>query len=143
MDSSDRIIKEFDRLVALGRNVIRNRSYAEQVLYYVVVARCEADMEGFNSVYEQALDASELKILIEGLRGLGETAMAAEYARGLQLLLKDGFYEHRNWNRVSESVKHQITAIGERVGAELWGLDEKLVAMLNECPTDEGVGGHQ
>src|SRR6476469_7410676 len=101
MDASQRIIDEFDRLIALGHETVLTRPYAERVVYYVVVARCEKDMEGFSSIYEQALTATEMGVLVDGLRQLGEPRLASEFANGLEALTSDGFYTHLNWNRVS------------------------------------------
>ncbi len=55
MDSRNRIVEEFDRLVALGRRGVASRPLAERVVYYVVATRCEIDIDGFASVYEQDL----------------------------------------------------------------------------------------
>jgi hypothetical protein len=131
MDPTQRIIQEFDRLSALGREKVLALPFAQQVVYFVVVARCEADMEGFSSIYEQAMNADDLKVLIKGLRTLEEPELADEFESGLDALSGDGFYEHLNWNKVSGEVEEQIDAIGERVGSELWELDAKLVRLLD------------
>ena len=131
MDASQRIIDEFDRLIAIGRENVFVRPYAERVVYYVVVARCEKDMEGFSSIYEQALTADEMGVLVDGLRQLGEPRLASEFASGLDALSTDGFYAHMDWNRVSDSVQARIDDIGKSIGDELWALDEKLVALLD------------
>jgi hypothetical protein len=132
MDATDRIVEEFDRLVALGRDGVATRSLAERIVYYVVATRCEIDIDGFASVYEQDLNPAELEVLINGLRGIGEGELAAEFRRGFEALESDGFYAHLNWNKVSPDVKAEIDAIGERVGPRLWELDEKLAALLND-----------
>ena len=131
MDATDRINEEFDRLLVLGTDRMLARPYGERIVWYVVCTRCEIDIDGFASVYEQALDAAELSVLIDGLRKLDERELADAFALGLELLQSDGFYKHLNWHNVSEDVKRQIAAIGKRVGSGLWGLDEKLVALLD------------
>jgi hypothetical protein len=131
MDPTDRIIEEFDRLIALGHEKVFSRPYEEQIVYVVVLARCEADMEGFSSVYEQAFTADEMRILIDGLQRLGEQRLASEFEHGFEALQKDGFWQHRNWNRVSKDTKEVIKQIGKHIDQELWGLDEKLVALLD------------
>ena len=133
MDATDRIVEEFNRLVALGRGGVAQRPAPEQIVYYVVATRCEIDIDGFVSVYEQDLDPAELAILVDGLNQIGETELAGEFHRGFDLLMQDGFYEHMNWNKVSESVKADIEAIGERVGDRLWALDKKLAALLDKA----------
>lgn len=131
-EASRRIVEVFDRLVALGRSGVATRPVAERVVYYIVATRCEIDIDGFASVYEQDLSSLELEILIDGLHRIDEEALASEFHRGLTIVTADGFYEHLNWNKVSPPVKNEIDAIGERIGARLWELDEKLVAFLDQ-----------
>jgi hypothetical protein len=133
MDATGRIVEEFNRLVALGRGGIAQRPAAERIVYYVVATRCEIDIDGFASVYEQDLNAAELAILVDGLNQIGESELADEFDHGFGLLKQDGFYEHMNWNNVSESVKADIEGIGQRVGDRLWALDEKLAAILDDA----------
>src|SRR2546425_5062165 len=116
MDATDRIVKEFDRLVALGRHGVTARPLTEQIVYYVVATRCEIDIDGFASVYEQDLNPAELAILVDGLNQIGENELASEFRRGFDLLNADGFFEHMNWNKVSDSAKAEIDAIGVRLG---------------------------
>lgn len=131
MDASDRITDEYNRMVAMGRTHVADLSYAERIVCVVVMTRCEIDMEGFESVYEQALNASEVSILIDGLTGLGEEKLASEFARGYQLLRQEGFYDHLTWYKISLSTQSEIVEIGRRIGDQLWDLDEKLVALLD------------
>ena len=135
MDATDRIVEEFDRLVALGRDGVAARPPAERIVYYVVATRCEIDIDGFASVYEQDLNPAELEVLIKGLQRVGEPDLAAEFRRGFELLQSDGFYAHMNWNKVASRVKADIDAIGDRVGPRLWELDEKLAALLDNDAT--------
>ena len=136
MDATDRIVEEFNRLVALGRDGVATRPLAERTVYYVVATRCEIDIDGFASVYEQDLNPAELEVLINGLQRIGEAELAEEFRRGFEALSSDGFYGHMNWNKVSQTAKAQIHAIGERVGPRLWDLDEKLVTLLDENAAD-------
>jgi hypothetical protein len=135
MDATDRIVEEFDRLVAMGRDGVATRPLAERIVYYVVATRCEIDIDGFASVYEQDLNPAELDLLIAGLERIGEADIAAQFRRGFDLLKADGFYSHRDWNAVSPSVTEEIDAIGEWIGSRLWELDEKLAALLDAEPT--------
>jgi hypothetical protein len=132
MDATARIIEVFDRLIAIGREEIVKRPLAKQIVYYVVGSRCEIDINGFSSVYEQYLGPKELKILIEGFEWLSEPGLASEFRLGFELLERDGFYEHMDWGRISPGVQEQIDAIGTRVGDRGWELDEKLAQMLDD-----------
>lgn len=131
MDAIDRIVSEFNRLVAMGRAGVALQPPAERVVYYVVATRCLIDIDGFASVFEQDLDPLELGVLINGLRQIGESDLAGEFQRGFQLLTDDGFYSHMNWLKVSRGVKDEIDAIGKRVGDRMWDLDGKLTALLD------------
>ena len=134
ISAGQRIVDEFDRQVALGREKMAHEPYAARVVNVVVTVRCEKDMEGFDSIFEQALTADELQLLAEGLKRLGEAALAKEFAGVLKALKEDGVYKHMNWNKVSDTVKRKIELAEERIGDELWDLDEKLAALLDENP---------
>jgi hypothetical protein len=141
MDATDRVAEEFDRLVALGRDGLATRPLAERIVYHVVATRCESDINGFASVYEQDLKPAELEVLINGLQRIGEAELAAEFRRGYEALESDGFYRHMNWKKLSPAVKAEIDEIGKRVGPRLWDLDEKLAALLDD-DTAEKTGHH-
>ena len=132
MDATNRIIEEYDRLVALGRDGVALQSESDRIVFYVVSTRCEIDINGFASVFEQELNPRELGMLIDGLNRIGEPGLAREFHHGFILLKRDGFYEHMNWNKVSALTKDEIKAIGERIGDRLWALDKKLVALLDD-----------
>jgi hypothetical protein len=89
MDATDRIVEEFARLVALGRDGVAARPQAERIVYYVVATRCEIDLGGFASVFEQGLSAAELELLIHGLQQMGEGELVAEFRRGFEVLESD------------------------------------------------------
>jgi hypothetical protein len=129
MDATERIAQIYDRLVQLGRNASEFSS-SERVVYYVVATRCEIDINGFASVYEQQLAPEEIEILIDGLDRINERSLADEFQRGYDVLKTDGFYEHMNWNLVSDTVKSEIIMIGARIGDRLWDVDEKLSSLL-------------
>jgi hypothetical protein len=86
MEVTDRIVEEFNRLVALGRGGVAQCSSAERVVCYVVATRCEIDIDGFASVYEQDLNPAELTILVNGLQQIGENVLADAFHSGLTLL---------------------------------------------------------
>jgi hypothetical protein len=131
LDAADRIAEEFDRIIALRRSGIPTLTASERIVWYVVSTRCEIDINGFESVYEQHLDPSELAILVDGLNQIGEKDLASEFQRAFELLKADCFYDHMNWSKISDSVKNDIKAVGKNVEDQAWDLDEKLVALLD------------
>jgi hypothetical protein len=131
MDPRHRIVNEFDRLVALGRERIANQSIADRAVYYIVATRCEIDIDGFAAVYEQDLNPTELATLVAGLNEIGESEVAEAFDRGYRLLKQEGFYDHMNWHKVPDNTKSQIELISKEVGDRLWDLDDKMVALLD------------
>ena len=101
MDAADRIVEEFNRLVALGRESIRGCSLQEQFVYYVVTVRCEIDMNGFADVFVQCLDPTEVGIFLVALDTLEERPLADEFRRAFECIRREGFYDHGDWNRLS------------------------------------------
>ena len=128
--AAEQIIEVFDRLIAMGRSAVASRPRPERIVYYVVATRCQIDINGFESVYQQLLTRDKLSFLIEGLRQLEERSLAGQFQNGADLLAADGFYLHLSWNKVSQHVKEQLESIGNKVGSRLWELDDKLVALL-------------
>ena len=131
MDAADRIIELFDCLLSLDADRILTWPFAEQVVFVVVCARCEKDINGFASIFVQAFEPRELEVLTQGLRKPGEPQLADDFALILDLLERNGFYRHRDWDLLSPDVRVQIDAIGDRIGDQLWSLDEKMVALID------------
>ncbi len=129
VDATDRIAQIFDRLVELGRNS-SELTVSERIVCYVVSTRCDIEINGFASVYEQHLVPEEIEILIDGQDRINEGSLADEFQRGYDVLKSDGFYKHMNWNLVSDAVKSEIAMIGARIGNRLCGIDEKLTSLL-------------
>ena len=131
VDATDRIVEAFNRLVAVGRDGVAERPAHEQIIYYIVATRCEIDIGGFSAVYEQDLNPTQISILVDGLNTIGEKDLADAFYRGFRLLKDDGFYEHMDWNKVSNAVKSELEVIGLFVGDRLWALDRKLAVLLD------------
>lgn len=130
MDPSARICDEYDHLLAMGYEHIAVQPIAGQVIFYVVIARCEKDMANFESIFEQALNERELTVLIDGLRKMDESNLADCFADAFKSLKEAGFYPRRDTKGLSEKTKARIAALGNEVGDRLWNLDAKLVALL-------------
>lgn len=131
MTSSERISSEFDRYLGYGHSSMAERPKAEQIIYYVVIARCEKDMAGFASIFEQSLTESELCVMIEGLRMLSEDELAELFQQVVQSLKQEGYYPLRDIRTMSKRVKDIIAETGEQVGDRLWDMDDKLVSLLS------------
>ena len=127
--ASQQICDLFNHLVTLGRKVVLGLPSAERVVGLVVIARCEKDMNGFASVFEQAFEAAEVDALIDGLRKLDEDNLADEFALGHELLNRHGFYDHRDLKRIA-GAEELLDQMEENIGDRLWDLDVKMVALL-------------
>lgn len=119
--------------------------YAEQVVYYVVSVRTEADINGFCSVFEQSLHHEEdLTFFVRILRQLEEGDLADVFAQ-IRLLLRDaGYFQDptRELHALPEAVIQAFDQLG--AGAlsrdRLWDLDSKLAQL--DRPGLDGVGEH-
>ena len=137
MDAADQIVELFDRLVELEPDERAARPLEEQIIFLVVAARGEIDINGFASVYEQLLGPVDLALMAGGLDHIGERELAEEFCKAHALLESDGFYRHGDWAKVSTGTKLEIDRIGSRVGDRLWELDVKLLTLLES--QDPGV----
>lgn len=131
MDATERIAIEFDPLNKLGRDALVTRLKAERIVCYVVYARCAIDIGGFASLYEQEFSKGEIEFLIDGFDCVAEHDLANHFRHCYDLLNRNGFYEHMDWNRVSNVVKEEVESIGAQIGERLWVLDEKLAKLLD------------
>lgn len=132
MDAAGRIVQEFNRLVELDRAGIRSSSLKDQFVYYVVAVRCEIDMNGFADVFVQCLEPAEVGIFLAALDTLEERPLADGFRRAFECVRRDGFYDHRDWSRLSPATLVQLELTRDRVGDRLWELDGKLVALLDD-----------
>jgi hypothetical protein len=131
MEASDRVSRCFDAVSKPGHAKICKQSFAEQVVFFVVVARCEKDMNGFSSIFEQALDGDGMKTLIQGLDAMSEPELAGIFRQIFEAIQADGFYEGLNWKCVSNSSKTLIDLAEDKIGERLWELDEKMATLLD------------
>lgn len=106
----------------------------DRIIYYVISTRCEIDMNGFNSVFDQLLTESELCFLIDALEQLGVPQMAGWFDRARFRLRRAGFFDNDSM-RVSDLDKDESGLLDDieeeiRNNDSLWGLDECLVDLI-------------
>jgi hypothetical protein len=100
-------------------------------------------MEGFVSVFDQALLRSELVEAIGYLRELDLGEIAGLFEQALALLDINHFYAQdgkpvTGCSGLSQQYRDELAAIGQRITQEdvLWDIDEKLADMLSmDSPT--------
>lgn len=130
-DCYDDIIKRCDSAGKPSR-----LSSHERVIYYVVSTRCEMDMNGFGSVFDQLLTEDELVFLIQSLEELGETGLKDSFQAAHEFLTELGFFEKSALMTydLPENQQATLEMIEDRLRAEerLWELDEKLLGLIPE-----------
>lgn len=107
-----------------------NLSKHEQIFYYVVATRCEMDMNGFDSVFDQLLDQDAIQFLVDSLNDLGATQLADLFEAACMRLDNVGFFDDdsaRVIDFVSDDQTEILEDIEEQVRKDdaLWALDEK------------------
>ena len=132
-DPSQRIADHFDELVRKTPGG-PPWSHGDEVVWHVVSTRCEIDMNGFASVFEQCLDRNDVAFLITAFEELEEPDLARAFAAAQSLLFDAGFDAMRmNCADLPADVQERLSAIGASIvkGNRLWGIDGKLVRLLD------------
>ncbi len=135
------IAARYDKLIPQYNRGRKNRLSAftrtERAIWLLVTIRCEIDMEGFESVFDQALSRGELVEAIGYLRELDLPEIAELLERALAILDTHDFYtQYGNPMSIcsdySDELRAELDTIGEKIteGDVLWNIDEKLVDML-------------
>jgi len=110
-------------------------SYGEQVLWYVVAIRCERDINGIESVFDQLLNEHELLFLTDALVALGEPELAEAFQRAHLALHRVAFYRHPDAMCLDygDALASEMRVVDAVLDAEsgLWGLDEKLARLTD------------
>ncbi|QDV46773.1 hypothetical protein Enr13x_66820 [Stieleria neptunia] len=140
-DPSTIVAERFDRIVAdmASNGCARPDDLAEndRTIYYIVSTRCEMDMGGFNSVFDQLLSESELEYLITCLNRLHATSLANAFSRAHEALRAVRFFDDNGGadNMISDFDRADGTGLLEaieeelRAGEELWMLDSTLAVL--------------
>ena len=133
-DADLEIARRFEAIVAraAGGEDIRTLPFQEQVVYYVVAVRSEADMNGFCSVFEQLLThESDVAFFVRVLRHLEENYLADDFVEIQRLLGHAGYFQDptREFHALPAEVQERFKALERGVlsGDRLWDLDEKLL----------------
>ena len=138
MDASRLVAEYFETLVercSPGPTARRARlPKNDRVIFYVVSTRCEIDINGFNSVFDQLLTEAELLFLIDALNNLGASKPASLFEQAHSRLRNAGFYDD-DGAMVSNFDHNGAGLLGdveEAIQADdsLWELDEYLARLI-------------
>ncbi len=110
-----------------------NLPHAERLIYYVVAVRCEMDMNGFESVFDQLLTKAELEYFTGVMGELEESELALAFQDARILLDDAGFFDQpaSATYDLPQLVRDRLEQVEDRVRLEerLWELDSKLAAL--------------
>lgn len=138
MDASQKLAEYFDTVVERcngdpsGRPIHLPKH--DQIIYYVISTRCEMDMNGFDSVFDQLLTENELCLLINALNQLGAPQLAGSFDQARLRLRNAGFFDSDS-TTVSDLGEDDIGFLDDierdiRNNDSLWGLDERLAELI-------------
>lgn len=136
--SAEKVADEFDKIITKCDSNGRpsGLSYFERVIYYVVSVRCEMDMNGFASVFEQLLTKEEFEFLIDALNDISEVNLANSFLEAKYLLEEINFYndEENHIDNYSLEIVARFEEIEKdiRRNGQLWKLDSKLLQIKSE-----------
>src|SRR5690606_16730214 len=96
MDASQQLAKYYDSLIercnrdpsARPNNLPKH----DQIIYYAISTRCEMDMNGFDSVFDQLLTENEIRLLVDALNELGAARLAESFNQAYSRLRDAGFF---------------------------------------------------
>ena len=131
--ADERIAAYFEELISRNYKTPTD----DWIIYLVVAVRCQMDMGGFNSVFEQLLhDEHSLQFFLDSLRKLDEPILVDAFARAHSRLKVGGYFDDPDLNvfdledEDSEDAFLQNVAEEVRESNRLWELDEKLCQLI-------------
>ena len=140
MDASTRVAAYFEDLIercnSSGAGRPTSLPLYDQYIFYVISTRCEMDMGGFESVFDQLLEESEIAILIAALNKLGNTTLADAFSTARGRLADAGFFADEEMMVCDLATANGgfLDDIEETVRESnlMWDLDDSLATLLPE-----------
>ncbi|HUG70603.1 MAG TPA: hypothetical protein VMM76_22835 [Pirellulaceae bacterium] len=138
MDASQQVAEYFEALIercnrdpsARPTNLPKN----DQIVYYVISTRCEMDINGFDSVFDQLLTEPELQFLIDSLNELGALRLADLFHRAHSRLQHAGFFDDESTlvEDLDQGDTEFLHDIEEEIrnNDSLWELDDRLAELI-------------
>lgn len=135
MDADGRIATYFEQLIQHDYKT----SPSDYLIFLIVSVRCQMDMGGINSAFDQLLrDESTLIFFLDGLRLLDEPSLVVAFSHAHARLKAAGYFANPDLevfdleDEDNEDMFLQDIAEEIRAGNRLWQLDEKLCGLLPE-----------
>ena len=128
-----RVAERFNFINANWRDLAQF-SETDRMIWYIVSTRCELDMEGFHSVFEQLLTEQELLFLITSLGRLREPNLASAFQRAHESLSRVGFFGRpgARCDAFGPELLEELSEIEAFLQSKqaMWALDAKLARLL-------------
>jgi hypothetical protein len=140
MDPSEFLAEYYESLIQRCDSSGRPNGlpHHDRVIYYIISVRCEMDINGFESVFDQLLTEEELLFLIDALREVDAIKLAEMFALAHSRLKSAGFFKDGSMmvceSGDADSDRGLLDEIEDKLREheELWELDERLVALIPE-----------
>lgn len=137
MDADERIADEFDRLLTLDADERAVEPASRQAIFNIVCLRCQKDMSGLDSILDQNLPESFYIRIVDCLRKIDEPQLARHINSMVEWMRSHEFFEHSAATAIPEAEKADFEErFDDAIGDQLWDLDEKLGALLDDEAAD-------
>lgn len=138
MDAPAKVAAYFEDLIERRNRSDKGRPTSlplhDQYIFYVLSTRCGMDINGFESVFDQLLEESEIKILITALNELGCKTMADAFSAARHRLADAGFFDDEEMMVCDLATDNGgfLDDIEEKVRSSnlMWQLDDALAKLL-------------
>lgn len=113
---------------------LTNLPWNDQVIYLVISTRCEIDMNGFESVFDQLLSQEELRSLVHALNHVGAFELANSFDEAISRLKTKRFFENESL-MVADLDKNHIGFLDDIEQSvlkndSLWDLHNRLTELI-------------
>ena len=140
MDAPTRVAAYFEDLIERCNRSGQGRPTSlpahDQYIFYVISTRCEMDINGFGSVFDQLLEESEISVLITALNELGCTTLSDAFSTAHDRLAEAGFFDDDEMMVCDLAMENGgfLDDIEETVRNSnlMWDLDNSLAKLLPE-----------
>jgi hypothetical protein len=140
MDPIDYIAARFNRIISdvneMGGRPDSLPEY-DRAIFHLLSIRCEIDINGFESVFDQLLTEDELLFSVCVLEQLEFNTLATAFRQAHSILRDSGFYNQRSGiaheNKLPDG-SGILDPIEQTVADDggLWMLDDKLIELIPE-----------
>lgn len=97
----------------------------------MIILRTEKDINGFASIFEQALPLYQLEEAITCLQSLNLPSIASAFEEALSFIMSITQYDENGFPKDwPDKMGGQLVTISDRIGDALWDVDDRLQSLL-------------